>query len=416
MQTYEIVIIGGGSAGMSAALEAKKAGCHSILIIERTEELGGILQQCIHNGFGLQLFNVELSGPAFAQRLIDEIQKQEIAYKLQTTVVEISKQRDITYVNPQEGYIQIHADAIILASGCYERTSGAIQLPGKRLKGIYTAGTAQRYLNIENIRVGKNVFILGSGDIGLIMARRMRLEGANVIGVAELMPYSNGLTRNLVQCLDDFDIPLYLSHTIIDCKGSDQLTSITLAQVDEHLQPILSSAKEITVDTLLLSVGLLPEITLLEDLDIEIDAKSKGVLVNERMETSISHIYACGNGLHVHDIVDYVAMEAQLAGSCAVEDLLYSQSLDTIPCIPEDDVSYILPQRLHTELTCAQVIFSLRVKQVRKHVEIVFYDGETCIKKVRKQVVLPAEMLRIPITSNLLVNRKEIRVKVREVK
>lgn len=292
MKTIDMIVIGGGSAGMSAAIAARKEGIKDILILERSEELGGILQQCIHNGFGLQTFHEEMSGPLYAQRYKDMVEAMGIDYLLQTTVIQITKDREVTYVNATEGYVHIKAKTILLACGCYERNRGAISIPGKRLPGVYTAGSAQRFLNLENIRVGNRVFILGSGDIGLIMARRMTLEGAHVEGVAELMPYSNGLTRNIVQCLKDFDIPLYLSHTVIDIQGKDHVEAVVIAAVDEHLQPIKGSEKRFEVDTLLLSIGLIPENELGHRIGIALDPHTKGAIVNEYFETSIPHIYA----------------------------------------------------------------------------------------------------------------------------
>ena len=321
MKHIDMVIIGGGSAGMSAALSARAEGIQDILILERSEELGGILQQCIHNGFGLQVFKEELSGPLYAQRFADQVMEEGIDYRLNTTVLQITEDSKVLYVNEEEGYTWVEAGTIIFASGCYERNRGAISIPGKRLPGVYTAGSAQRFLNLENIRVGKRVFILGSGDIGLIMARRMTLEGASVVGVAEIMPYSNGLTRNIVQCLKDYDIPLYLSHTVIDIQGTTHVESVTIAQVDERKNPIPGTEKTFEVDTLLLSIGLIPENELGTAIDMKMDPKTKGAIVNEYFETSVPHVYACGNALHVHDIVDFVTMEAREAGRCAADDL-----------------------------------------------------------------------------------------------
>lgn len=399
---------------MSAALSAHEAGCKDILILERDQELGGILEQCIHNGFGLQVFKEELSGPAFAEKLKQEVEKKKIMYRVNAMVISLTKDRIVTYVHEQDGLTQIQARAVILACGCYERSRGAISIPGTRVKGIYTAGTAQRYLNMENILVGKRVFILGSGDIGLIMARRMTLEGASVAGVAELMPYSNGLTRNIVQCLEDFHIPLYLSHTITQIEGKTHVEAVTIAQVDEHHQPIPGSEKRFEVDTLLLSVGLIPETSLAYDMDMKLDPRTKGALVNERLETSIPHIYACGNTLHVHDLVDFVTMEARNAGRYAAEDLQNMQEGELIDCKAEGLVSYVIPQRLHKELRDSSIMFSFRVKKPCKKAVIEFLNQNGVCKQIRKPILLPAEMVRIPVDAKELSGSDEIIVKVRE--
>lgn len=413
MKQVDLIIVGGGSAGMSAALSAKRAGSDDILILERGSELGGILEQCIHNGFGLHMYNEELSGPAFAQRLIDEIHNQHIHYRCKATVLSINEARIVTYIDEVDGITQLQAKAIILACGCYERTRGAIGISGKRCKGVYTAGCAQRYLNMENILVGKDVFILGSGDIGLIMARRMSLEGAHVHGVAELMPYSNGLTRNIVQCLEDFQIPLYLSHTVVEIKGEEHVEEVVIAQVDEQLRPIEETKKSFKVDTLLLSVGLLPEQSLAQDAHIALDPKTKGAIVNEQLETSIPHIYACGNALHVHDLVDFVCMESELTGANAIKNLGKDHVGDMIPCIAQGDVSYVLPQRIH-QTVAEDVTFSFRVKRPMYHAVIECSHEQGIFQSVRKNVLLPAEMQRITCKQKDLVNHTEICVKVRE--
>lgn len=414
MKTYDIVIIGGGSAGMAAALSARERGITSILILERERELGGILQQCIHNGFGLQVFKEELSGPAFAQALSEKVKQQEIEVRLETSVVSIHASKQITYVNEQEGYVSIQANAIILACGCYERNRGAISIPGKRLKGVYTAGTAQKYLNIENILVGKRVFILGSGDIGLIMARRMSLEGAKVLGVAELMPYSNGLMRNVVQCLHDFEIPLYVSHTVVNIEGNEHVEKVTIAQVDEHKNPIAGTEKVFEVDTLLLSVGLIPENTLASELGIELDNRTKGAIVNNHLETSIPGIFACGNALHVHDLVDFVCIEAQGAGAYAATYVQQGNKEGaSIKVENGDGVAYVLPQYIQKEQQ--DMVLSFRVKQPYQACVIEFISGETIIKSIKKRYLLPAEMERIILRAeecsqlqhNLLVRVRE---------
>ena len=317
MTQHEIVIIGGGPAGLAAAVSARKAGVEDILILERDGVLGGILNQCIHNGFGLHTFKEELTGPEYAARYIDMVQEAGIPYKLNTIVIEITKEKEITYINREDGLVTIKAKAVILAMGCRERPRGALNIPGYRPAGIYSAGTAQRLMNIEGFSVGKEVVILGSGDIGLIMARRMTLEGAKVKVVAELMPYSGGLKRNIVQCLDDYGIPLKLSHTVIDIQGKERVTGITLAKVDENRKPVPGTEEYYSCDTLLLSVGLIPENELTKGTGASMNPVTSGPNVNDRLETGTEGIYACGNVLHVHDLVDYVSEEAALAGAHA---------------------------------------------------------------------------------------------------
>ena len=319
MKTYDIVIIGGGPAGLSAAVAARKNGTESILILERDKELGGILNQCIHNGFGLHTFQEELTGPEYAGRFITQVIELGIKYKLHTMVMDISADKVITAMNREDGMFQIQAKAVILAMGCRERSRGALNIPGYRPAGIFSAGTAQRLVNIEGYLPGRKVVILGSGDIGLIMARRLTLEGAHVKLVAELMPKSGGLQRNIVQCLEDFDIPLKLRHTVTEIHGKERLTGVTLAQVDEKGTPIEGTEEEISCDTLLLAVGLIPENELSREAGIQIDPKTKGPVVNEMLETSLEGVFACGNVLHVHDLVDHVSEEAALAGIYAAE-------------------------------------------------------------------------------------------------
>ena len=396
MKQIELVIIGGGSAGMAAALSAFEQGIKDLMILEKDDELGGILQQCIHNGFGLQTFHEELSGPAYAQRYIDQIQEKKIPYETQATVLSITLDKQVTYVSPKNGYQKLQAKAIILAGGCYERSAGGIQLPGTRPKGIYTAGTAQRYLNIDNVMVGRKVFILGSGDIGLIMARRMTLEGAEVVGVAELMPYSNGLMRNIVQCLKDYEIPLYLSHTVVRVEGFPNLERVVIAEVDANRQPIEGTEKVFEVDTLLLSVGLLPENSLAKQLGLTIDPKSKGIVVNEKLESEIPGIFACGNGLHVHDLVDFVSREGNLAGKNAAAYIHGMEESSTfINCIAKAGVGYILPQRIHPKRVQEPLTFSLRVTKPYKQVKLrILKDGQVW-KELPKRYLLPAEMVSI---------------------
>ena len=317
MKTYDIVIIGGGPAGLAAAVSAKKNGIDSILILERDRELGGILNQCIHNGFGLHTFKEELTGPEYAGRFIKQAEELNIEYKLNTMVMDISEQKIVTAMNREEGLFEIRAKAVILAMGCRERSRGALNIPGYRPAGIFSAGTAQRLVNIEGYMPGREVVILGSGDIGLIMARRMTLEGAKVKVVAELMPYSGGLKRNIVQCLDDYGIPLKLSHTVVDIKGKERLEGITLAQVDGKGKPIPGTEEEYSCDTLLLSVGLIPENEISRGMGVDMNPVTSGPKVNESLETNIEGVFACGNVLHVHDLVDFVSEEAAIAGKNA---------------------------------------------------------------------------------------------------
>ena len=325
MVKRDIVIIGGGPAGLAAALAAKKEGAESILILERDKELGGILNQCIHNGFGLHTFQEELTGPEYAARFIRMVKEQQIEYRLNTMVMDISQDKVITAMSRQEGMYQIRAKAVILAMGCRERPRGALNIPGYRPAGIYSAGTAQRLVNMEGFMPGKKVVILGSGDIGLIMARRMTLEGAEVKAVAELMPYSGGLKRNIVQCLDDFGIPLKLSHTVVDIKGKERVEGITLAEVDENRRPISGTEEFFECDTLLLSVGLIPENELSGQAGVKLSNVTSGPVVNESLETNVEGIFACGNVLHVHDLVDHVSEEAVHAGEYAAEHILQGE-------------------------------------------------------------------------------------------
>ncbi|RKD23593.1 pyridine nucleotide-disulfide oxidoreductase [Caminicella sporogenes] len=405
MLNYDIVIVGGGPAGLAAAIEAKKNGVDNILVIERDRELGGILQQCIHNGFGLHIFKEELTGPEYAERFINELRELGIEYKLDTMVLNISRNKIVSAINTTDGFMTIKAGAIILAMGCRERTRGAINIPGTRPAGIFTAGTAQRFVNMEGYMVGKKVVILGSGDIGLIMARRMTLEGAQVLAVAELMPYSNGLTRNIVQCLDDYNIPLLLSHTVIDIKGKDRVEGVVIAKVDENRKPIPGTEKYFECDTLLLSVGLIPENELSINTGIEIDSVTSGPVVNESMETSIEGIFACGNVVHVHDLVDFVTEESRRAGKSAarfVKNELKDSSKE-LKTKAGKGIRYIVPQKVRIDNIDKELEVFMRVDNVYSDMKMkVSIDGKE-IKCIKKKHLAPGEMERVKINKEDLL-------------
>lgn len=401
---YEIVVIGGGPAGLAAAIEAKQKGVSSILVIERDRELGGILQQCIHNGFGLHVFKEELTGPEYAERFINELKAEGIDYMLDTMVLEMTKDRAITAMNSKNGLMHIQTKAIILAMGCRERTRGAIAIPGTRPAGIFSAGTAQRYLNMEGYMVGKKVVILGSGDIGLIMARRMTLEGAKVLAVAEVMTFSGGLMRNIVQCLDDFDIPLLLSHTVTEIKGHGRVEGVVISKIDENRKPIPGTEISYDCDTLLLSVGLIPENELSKEAGILIDKSTNGPIVNEAMETSISGIFACGNVVHVHDLVDFVTAESKRAGSYAAEYVLGTMVGDTesLTSIPGNGISYIVPQKIRVENLSDKVTFFMRVNQTFANASLVVKAGNQVVGEFKRKHLAPGEMESIDIEKEIL--------------
>ena len=415
MREYDIVIIGGGPAGLAAAVSAKEHGCDNILILERDKELGGILNQCIHNGFGLHTFKEELTGPEYAARYIERVKEKQIEFWLNTMVVDISPEKIVTAMNRQEGLVEIKAKSIILAMGCRERPRGALNIPGYRPAGIFSAGTAQRLVNMEGYLPGREVVILGSGDIGLIMARRMTLEGAKVKVVAELMPYSGGLKRNIVQCLDDYDIPLKLSHTVVYIHGKERLTGVTLAKVDENLKPIKGTEEYISCDTLLLSVGLIPENELSYGMGINMQQVTNGPIVDESLETNIEGVFACGNVLHVHDLVDFVSQEAAIAGKNAaiyISGRQRKEERGKIILRSQAGVRYTVPSCIYPEKMEAQTVVRFRVGQIFKNVFVCVYLGDNLLVKRKRAIMTPGEMEEIILTKEKILEfsgEKEIR-------
>ena len=419
MEKYNIVIIGGGPAGLAAAASAKKSGEDSILILERDHELGGILNQCIHNGFGLHTFKEELTGPEYAGRFIDEVKELGIEYRLNTMVLSISSDKIVTAMNKTDGLFQVQARAVILAMGCRERPRGALNIPGYRPAGIYTAGTAQRLVNMEGYMPGREVVILGSGDIGLIMARRMTLEGAKVKVVAELMPYSGGLKRNIVQCLDDFGIPLKLSHTVVDIEGKKRVKGVTIAAVDNHGRPIPGTEEHYTCDTLLLSCGLIPENELSLSAGVELSPRHKGPVVNESLETNVDGIFACGNVLHVHDLVDYVSEEATTAGKNAAAYVRgeFKSDGNAVTLEPGDGIGYTVPETIRPEVMTDLLTVRFRVRNVYKdHFISVYFDDER-VQHRKMQIVAPGEMQQVILQKKDLLAHpqlKNIRICIEE--
>ncbi len=416
---YEIVIIGGGPAGLAAAIAAYDAGCRSILILERDNQLGGILNQCIHNGFGLHTFGEELTGPEYAARFARQVLDRGIAYKLNTMVLSIGGDKKITAVNRTDGLIEIEATAVILAMGCRERSRGALNIPGFRPAGIYSAGTAQRLVNIEGFLPGRRVVILGSGDIGLIMARRMTLEGAKVLVVAELMPYSGGLKRNIVQCLNDFGIPLKLSHTVVDIQGRERVTGVTIAEVGPDRKPIPGTEIHYDCDTLLLSCGLLPENELSRGMGVTISPVTNGPIVDESLQTSIPGVFAAGNVLHVHDLVDFVSEEAAAAGRAAVRYLANGPQDRgrEIPITFEGGPRYTVPASIDPKRVEGDLVIRFRVGGVMKNRRVRLYLDDEAVVSRKRPVMAPGEMEELKLTQAALAahpDLKQIHIAVEE--
>ena len=410
MEKKDVIIVGGGPAGLAAAAELHKRGIKDILILEREHSLGGILRQCIHDGFGLTRFKTTLSGPEYAQRFIDEITKEEIPYQTNATVLEITADKIVT-VATREGLEQYQAKAVILTMGCRERTRGALGIPGERPAGVFTAGVAQAYMNLYNRMPAKEVIILGSGDIGMIMARRLTLEGAHVQAVFEIQPIPSGLPRNIEQCLNDYDIPLYLSHTISAVHGNSRLTGVTVSQVDDHFNPIPGTEKEYQCDTLILSVGLIPENELSIDAGVELDPRTKGAVVDEYFQTSVDGIFAAGNVLHVHDLVDFVSLEAEKLADSA-EQYLTNEGMPECGIVIKTDsnIGHTIPQKISGN---SDVVISMRVRKVMKDCQIVIrQDGKDIASKKMKKL-LPAEMIRMTLKASALVSGNELEVCVR---
>ncbi len=407
MRHFDIAVVGGGAGGVAAAMKASENKA-SVALFERDDFLGGVLNQCIHHGFGISYFKEELTGPEYAERVIKDLEASDVTLMMKTTVVNIEKNGrfTITYQNPEEGETKVTADAVVLTTGSYERTPGAINLPGDRPPGVMNAGTAQRYVNIEGYMVGRKVFILGSGDIGLIMARRMVLEGAEVKGVAEIMPHPGGLTRNVVQCLHDYDIPLYLSHTVTDVVGQDELRSITIKELDENMAPKEGTEKSFDVDTLLLSVGLIPDVATFQSLNFDMDSRTNGAIVDQFLETSLDGLFISGNSLHIHDLVDNVTMESERAGEYArqyVDKERDRSKRAHISIEAGEGIGYTLPQKYDLSDDSKFFTLAFRTRAEHEKATVVFKQGDKELLRKKKRFLNPGEMetLKVPVKEPL---------------